>query len=99
MRYCRGCRTRGTDGGDTMEEGDLELLGIKARNRKVRDALIRARGHLGIRDRAVFARVLNEATNGEGPDESTYNRWEHEENWIIPGWALDVAAEVTGLTL
>src|SRR5207253_4466884 len=67
---------------------------LRELDRHVIDALVRARAHLGLSSRAEFAKLLDQATGGHGPDVSTYNKW---ENGSVrpPAWALLLAAELS----
>lgn len=67
---------------------DLHVLNEQAVN-----ALVRARAHLGLEHRIDFAQLLKQATGGQGPDVSSYNRWEDGRR-RVPAWALILAARV-----
>jgi hypothetical protein len=66
-------------------------------NRRAIDALRHAQQASGARSANAFARQMADRANGS-PSASTYRRWITGEA-IVPAWALQVAAEVTGLSL
>lgn len=75
-------------------ESDLRAESLRDLDRRVIDALVRARAHLGLSSRAEFAKLLDQATGGHGPDVSTYNKW---ENGSVrpPAWVLVLAADLS----
>jgi Asp-tRNA(Asn)/Glu-tRNA(Gln) amidotransferase A subunit family amidase len=66
-------------------------------NRRAIDALRHAQQASGARSANAFARQMADRANGS-PSASTYRRWITGEA-IVPAWALEVAAEVAGLSL
>ena len=66
-------------------------------NRRAIAALRQAQQTSGARSANAFARLMAERANGS-PSASTYRRWITGEA-IVPAWALQVAAEVAGLSV
>jgi hypothetical protein len=66
-------------------------------NRRAIDALRHAQQASGARSANAFARQMADRASGS-PSASTYRRWITGEA-IVPAWALEVAAEVAGLSL
>jgi hypothetical protein len=66
-------------------------------NRRAIAALRQAQQASGARSATAFARLLADHANGS-PSASTYRRWITGEA-IVPAWALQLAAEVAGLSV
>jgi hypothetical protein len=66
-------------------------------NRRAIDALRHAQQASAARSANAFARQMADRANGS-PSASTYRRWITGEA-VVPAWALEVAAEVAGLSL
>jgi hypothetical protein len=66
-------------------------------NRRAIDALRHAQQASGARSANAFARLMAERAHGS-PSSSTYRRWITGEA-IVPAWALQVAADVAGLSV
>lgn len=82
-----------------MSEKAQEPIDLREVNEALANALLRARTtYLGLSSGSAMAVLMNEATGGEGPDISTYDRWEGKRR-RVPGWALVVAAQVVSQQL
>jgi hypothetical protein len=66
-------------------------------NRRAIAALRQAQQASSARSATAFARLMADKANGS-PSASTYRRWITGEA-IVPAWALELAAEVAGLSL
>ncbi len=79
------------------DQSDPRAESLRDLDRRIIDALVRAQAHLGLPSRSEFARLMDQATGGAGPDVSTFNKW---ANGSVrpPAWALYLAARVSGLT-
>jgi hypothetical protein len=66
-------------------------------NRRAIAALRHAQALSGVRSATSFSRTLAERSGGS-PSPSAYRRWITGEA-VVPAWALDVAAEVVGITV
>jgi hypothetical protein len=66
-------------------------------NRRAIAALRQAQRASGARSATAFARLMADQASGS-PSASTYRRWITGEA-VVPAWALQLAAEVAGLTL
>src|ERR1700694_1491341 len=82
---------------DPVRVRSLRAESLRKLDQRIIDAFVRAQANLGLTSRSEFARLMNQATGGHGPDTSTFNKWANG-SVVPPAWALLLAAQVSGLT-